>query len=213
MPSFSGANNIPLPKFSGAANQFSDERKPQILPLLLTGHANLWLSSWPLLTGTSFDTLKIKLKESLLVPESQPVNCTDEILQTLAKMKTSGNNPEPTVAAYNAPYNSSNSQGPEYKRENPLGKEEIAKLYLDSLGKKNAEPAMNKLTVRITEIAVVFTDGRPICNYCRNVGQFACRKRRLTIETHVFLSKRDHEIKTRGPGKNGVVSFPLVTRI
>ncbi len=82
LPSFSGANNISLPKFSGAANEdmkkfiaqfkraaefykFSEERKAQILPLLLTGHANLCLNSRPLLTGTTFDTLSKALKKQV----------------------------------------------------------------------------------------------------------------------------------------------------
>ena len=275
LPSFSGANNIPLPKFSGAANEdvrefvaqferaagfykFSEERKAQILPLLLTGHANLWLNSRPLLSGTNFDTLSkalikqfhtesdvwllrqqlsnrkqlatetvanfaadirrisqriklpreesvnyfiqglkpaiknyvilqrpstfedaemhAKLKESL--PEPQPVDRTDEILQALAKMQTNGNNSQPSVAAYNAPYNNNSSQGQEYKREKPLGREEIAEIISRQV-RQEVRRARNEQAHGQDYRNRRSFDGRPICNYCRKVGHiaFACRKR------------------------------------
>lgn len=60
MPKFSNEDVREfIGQFERAAEfyKFSDQRKAQMLPFLLTGHANLWLNSRPLLSGTDFDTL------------------------------------------------------------------------------------------------------------------------------------------------------------
>ena len=77
-PSFSGAHAISMPKFSAGAQddvkefiaqfnraanfyKFSNTRKAEILPLLLTGNASAWVNSLPNLPDLTFDQLSAEL--------------------------------------------------------------------------------------------------------------------------------------------------------
>ena len=110
-----------------------------------------------------------KLREAL--PEAKPKDRTDEILNALAKMK---NSEEPKIAAYNAPFTTSQAPRAGYSQEKPLGRDEITQLIRQELRRsRNQQSQGQDYRNRRT------FDGRPICNYCRKPGHVAyvCRKR------------------------------------
>ena len=83
-PSFLRANDIHLPKFSGDPGEdvkqflrqldqtatfykFTNVQKVEVLPLLLTGNANVWFSASPHLAGKTYDQLcEALIKQFLL---------------------------------------------------------------------------------------------------------------------------------------------------
>ena len=83
-PSFLRANDIHLPKFSGDPGEdvkqflrqlyqtatfckFTNVQKVEVLPLLLTGNANVWFSASPHLAGKTYDQLCEALTKQFLL--------------------------------------------------------------------------------------------------------------------------------------------------
>ncbi|KAL9958978.1 hypothetical protein ACROYT_G036058 [Oculina patagonica] len=79
-PTFPGNNSVPMPTFSGDADEdvneflvnfnrtsafynFTPEKKAEALPLFLTGNASIWFNTTPELQDRSFDVLSKALKK------------------------------------------------------------------------------------------------------------------------------------------------------
>lgn len=150
-----------------------------------------------------------KLKES--TPDPQSVDRTDEIItsfnNTLAQLKISEQNKQPTVAAYSRPY-TDNSQNKNYQRDQLVPREEVEDLVAQRV-RQEMHRVHNQQTNGPDYRNRRSFDGRPICNYCRKAGHIAytCRKRQAdSRDPRIPFQSRSREPNPRAREDRRVLS-------